>query len=201
METRGLSGRRVNAVVSAMRVPVRYAVRRQELAADPFASVGKARERLRERGVLTKSEVEALTRAPLKSDRDRLAVLLAALCGMRRGEVRGLRWEDIGNGIIRKRHNWINHEGDKQPKRESERTVTRPRPITVALDKPSGGKGFVFPGAGDTPVGAMWFKCAFHRAMGAIGIGSEQIKALASDLSRPAPHLHHAGTHGGHKRS
>jgi integrase len=54
--------------------------------------------------------------------------------------------------------------------------VTRPRPIAVALDKPGGGKGFVFPGADDTPVGATWFKCAFHRAMVAIGIDSEQIK-------------------------
>jgi integrase len=176
-ETRGLSGRRVNAVISTMRVPVRYAVRRQELAVDPFAPVEKARERLRERGVLTKAEVEALTHAPMKSDRDRLVVLLAALCGMRRGEARGLRWEDIADGVIRIRHNWINNEGDKRPKRGSERTVPMPRAVADALDKLGGGDGFVFPGVDDTPVGATWFKCAFHRAMAAIGIDGEQIKA------------------------
>jgi hypothetical protein len=42
----GLSGRRVNAIISAMRVPVRCAISRQELIGDPFASVDKARERL-----------------------------------------------------------------------------------------------------------------------------------------------------------
>jgi integrase len=129
IETHGLSGRRVNAIISAMRVPIRYAVRRQELPADPFSSVDKARERLRERGVLTKAEVEALTHAPMKNGRDRLAVLLAALCGMRRGEVRGLCWEDIGDGIIRIQHNWINHEGDKSPKRGSRRIVPVPQAV------------------------------------------------------------------------
>ena len=177
IETHELSGRRVNAVISAMRVPIRYAVRRQELVVDPFASVDKARERLRERGVLTKAEVEALTHAPIKSDRDQLAVLLAALCGMRRGEVRGLRWEDIGDGVIRIQHNWINHEGDKQPKRGSKRTVPIPRAVADALGKLDSDKGFVFPGADDTPVGATWFKCAFRRAMAAIGIDAAQVKA------------------------
>ncbi|MDR2417867.1 MAG: site-specific integrase [Treponema sp.] len=177
IETRGLSGRRVNAVISAMRVPIRYAVRRQELSADPFASVDKVRERLRERGVLTNDEVEALIHAPIKSGRDRLAVLLAALCGMRRGEVRGLRWEDIGDGIIRIQHNWIDLEGDKQPKRGSERIVPIPRVVADALGKLGGSTGFVFPGVGNAPIGAGWFWDAFRRAMSAIGIDEAQIKA------------------------
>jgi hypothetical protein len=40
IETQGLSGR-VNIILSAMRVPIRYAVRRQELPADPFSSVDR----------------------------------------------------------------------------------------------------------------------------------------------------------------
>ncbi|MDR1398621.1 MAG: site-specific integrase [Treponema sp.] len=177
IETRGLSGRRVNTIISAMRVPIRYAVRRQELTVDPFASVDRVREQLRERGVLAQAEVEALTRAPIQSDRDRLAVLLAALCGMRRGEVRGLRWEDIGDGVIKIQHNWITHEGDKQPKRGSMRTVPIPRAVAEALGKLESDKGFVFPGMGDTPVGATWFKGVFRRSMSAIGIDATQIKA------------------------
>lgn len=177
IETQKLTGRRVNAVIGAMRVPVRYAVKRQELAIDPFASVDKAREQLRERGVLTRDEVSALVYAPIESDRDRLAVLLAALCGMRRGEVRGLRWEDIGNGVIKIQHNWINHEGDKQPKFGSRRTVPIPRVVADTLGKLDSSKGFVFPGAGDTPVGATWFKHAFYRVMTAVGVDEAQIKA------------------------
>jgi integrase len=39
------------------------------------------------------------------------------------------------------------------------------------------GKGFVFPGVDDTPVGATWFKCAFRWAMATIGTDAAQIKA------------------------
>jgi integrase len=96
---------------------------------------------------------------------------------MRRGEVRGLRWEDIEGNVIRIQHNWINHEGDKQPKRGSRRTVPILRVVTDALGKLGGGAGFVFPGVDNAPVGAAWFKGVFRRAMSAIGIDEAQIKA------------------------
>jgi integrase len=51
------------------------------------------------------------------------------LCGLRRGEVRGLQWGDIGDGLITVCHNWIDDEGIKAPKckggvlRENKRPV------------------------------------------------------------------------------
>jgi integrase len=182
METRGLSGRRVNAIISAMRVPVRYAISRQELTINPFASVDKARERLQERGILTPAEVKALASTPVKNERDRLVVLLAALCGMRRGAVRGLRWGDIGDGVISIRHNYVNAEGDKRPKRGSERVVPMPRSIADTLNRLYGvgkaGTEFVFErGLSGLPVGETWFKGAFRRELAGIGIDATQIKA------------------------
>jgi integrase len=106
VEDKEMSGRRINAVLGAMRVPVRYAVRRQELKQDPFAGIDRAREKMRERGILTQAEVKALVNAPIKSERDWLAMMLALLCGMRCGEVRGLQWGDVGEGVISIRHNW-----------------------------------------------------------------------------------------------
>ena len=99
-----------------MRIAIRFAVAREELTRDPFRDIGKAAESPREKGVLAPSEVAGLIAAPITDPRHRLAVLLGALCGMRMGEVRGLRWGDIEDGLIRIRRNWINGEGLKAPK-------------------------------------------------------------------------------------
>jgi integrase len=42
---------------------------------------------------------------------------------MRRGEVRGLKWGDIDDGLINLTHNFINVDGWKKPKRGKERIV------------------------------------------------------------------------------
>ncbi len=47
----GLSARRINTVLQAMRIPVRYAVRREEITRDPFAKVGEATETVKEKGI------------------------------------------------------------------------------------------------------------------------------------------------------
>jgi len=113
---RMLSGRRINAVVQTVRVAVRYAVDREELERDPFRSVKQAEESIKEKGVLTPGEVAKLIVGSATDSRRRLAILLGTLCGMRMGEIRGLRWGDIGDGLIHIRNNWINGEGSKAPK-------------------------------------------------------------------------------------
>jgi integrase len=73
-----------------MRIAVRYAVSREELDRDPFKNIGEAEEQPKEKGVLAPGEVSLLIQAPMTNPRTRLAVLLGLLCGLRRGEVRGL---------------------------------------------------------------------------------------------------------------
>jgi integrase len=120
-----------------MRIAVRYAVSREELDRDPFKNIGEAEEQPKEKGILTPGEVSSLVQVPMTDPRTRLAVLLGLLCGMRRGEVRGLQWMDIGNEVITVCHNWIDGEGIKAPKckggtlRENKRIV--PLPASVAL--------------------------------------------------------------------
>jgi len=107
--------RTVNATLQAIRVAVRHAVERGDLPADPLAAVKKATEAPRERGVLLPSEVEALIGASEADPRVKAAVLLTALGGLRRGEVRGLLWGDVNEaeGIIHITHNFIDEEGVK----------------------------------------------------------------------------------------
>jgi integrase len=132
----GLSGRRINAVLQAMRIAVRYAVRREDIPRDPFALTGEAAEQPRQKGVLTQDEAARLIQTEYPDPRIRCAVFLGFLCGMRLGEVRGLEWQDIDtvNKIIHIQHNYIDGEGIKAPKCGSTRTVPLTEPVRQALD-------------------------------------------------------------------
>jgi integrase len=66
----------------------------------------------------------------------RLAVMLALYAGLRRGEICGLRWEnvDFEEGIITVRHSMSSVDGLKRPKtRSSFRNVPMPPPLKEAL--------------------------------------------------------------------
>ncbi|MDR0323761.1 MAG: tyrosine-type recombinase/integrase [Treponema sp.] len=118
-----LSSRTINSALSTMRVAVHYAHDRDELDKDPFRKIKDAADSPKEKGVLTFAERATLINAKTTDPRSRLAVLLGLLCGMRRGEVRGLKWGDFANGLINLTHNYVNMDGLKKPKRGKERIV------------------------------------------------------------------------------
>jgi len=89
MAEKGVKGGRLNKIMQAMSVAVRYAVAREELDRDPFKNIHEAPESRKEKGVLTPAELTRLISVPAADPRGRLAVLLGALCGLRLGEVRG----------------------------------------------------------------------------------------------------------------
>ena len=179
---RGMSGRRINMVLQTMRVPVRYALEREEISRDPFRSIGKAVETPKEKGILTPGEVTRLISGLIADPYHRLAMLLGCLCGMRMGEVRGLQWGDIKDGLIHIRHNWIDGEGVKAPKckggaiRENSRAVPLPSSVAVILDtlrslNPAS-DSFVmqsFKRNGE-PVGKEYFRYVMNKELAAIGI-------------------------------
>jgi integrase len=181
---KGMSGRRINTVLQSMRIAVRYAVSREELGRDPFKNIGEAEEQPREKGILTPGEVAALIQSPMKDPRTRLAVLLGVLCGLRCGEIRGLQWGDIGDGIITVCHNWIDEEGIKAPKckggalRENKRYVPVPEPVALVMEavrhisrNPALDR-FVFEGMyrQGEPLGNNFFRRALAVELAAIGI-------------------------------
>jgi integrase len=181
MAGKGLSGHRINRVLLMMRVAVRYAVSREELGRDPFKGIGEAAKTAKEKGILTPEEVSRLICAPIADPRARLAVLLGVLCGMRRGEVRGLQWGDIEGGLIHIRHNWIDGEGMKAPKckggliRENPRAVPLPRAVSAVLNAvkqtaidPSP-EAFVFEGR-KGPLNNNFLRHGFEAELACIGI-------------------------------
>jgi hypothetical protein len=129
-----VSGRIINLVLQGMRIAVRYAVDREEIPLNPFRTIKKASEDYREKGILAPVEVSRIITRPVHDPQRRLAVLLGVLCGLRRGEVRGLQWGDVGEGIITIRHNYQEDEGVKEPKYGSKRMVPVPGSVQSVLD-------------------------------------------------------------------
>jgi len=132
---KGLGPHRINAIVSSMRVAVRYAVSREDLDHDPFQHIKEATESPKEKGVLVPVEILKLINLKVAEPRALLGVLLGVFCGLRRGEARGLKWSDIDfvNRVINVCHNYLDDEGIKTPKRGSVRTVPIPSVVHAAL--------------------------------------------------------------------
>ena len=113
---RGMTARTINKAICTMRTAARYAVSREDIEKDPFRAIKKAVESPKEKGIVTFAERTALLKSKPRDLLARLAVLLGLLCGMRRGEVRGLKWGDLDNGLIRLTHNFVEVDGLKKPK-------------------------------------------------------------------------------------
>ena len=132
---KGVGTRRINAMLQAMSVPKRYAYDRGDIDANPFNRVKRVSYTESEKGVLSRSEVAKLLETKDKDPRATVAIKLAVLTGIRRGEVRGMRWKDIDEdeGIIHIVNNYVNSEGDKECKRGSNRDVLLPSAIKEDL--------------------------------------------------------------------
>ena len=122
--------------MQSMRIAVRYAVKREDLDRDPFKRINDIPDTPKEKGVLTPAELRKLATISAKDPRLKAIVLLGAYCGLRRGEIRGLRWGDVDaeGGVIHVRHNWIDGEGDKTPKCGSARMVPLSDTVTETLN-------------------------------------------------------------------
>jgi integrase len=129
-----LSSRRANAVLQSVRVAIRWAVDNEEIMTDPFHKLGEVTESTKEKGVLTLEERNTLIDMPIKDYRTRLIMLLGCLCGLRRGEIRGIQWGDISDGLIHVRHNYQDQDGLKMPKYNSVRKVPVPAAVQAILD-------------------------------------------------------------------
>jgi integrase len=82
-----MSRRNIYNYLNSIRVPVHYAVDREELNRNPFRNIKPATDIPKEKDVLSVAERAKLINTLPANPRSRLAVLLGLLCGMRRGEV------------------------------------------------------------------------------------------------------------------
>lgn len=128
----------INTTLKAIRVPIRYLLSRGDIdIKDPFKNVKNVNTTPKEKGILTNEEVQRLLNTEYSDLRIYLAVMLSILTGLRRGELRGLLWEDIDfdNGIINIHNNYIDKEGLKGCKWGSNRQVLLPTPLIPIFNK------------------------------------------------------------------
>ncbi|MDR2923416.1 MAG: tyrosine-type recombinase/integrase [Treponema sp.] len=178
----GYSGRMINGAMQALRVPVRRAFFDDIIQTDPFAGVPRAAHKEKIRGVITPDEIKNLVNAPITDPRSRLAVYLSLYCSMRMGEVRGLLWGDISDGIIHICHNWQEGEGLKPCKCGSEGYVPMPRMVADLVNQVhiiaplTGPNDFVMSTIPYHPIRREFLREAMKKELSAIGIGEAQCK-------------------------
>ncbi len=161
-----------------LRAVMNGAVREGAVPRNPCQIAGAGSDRAKERPVATPAQVAALVEAV--TPRYRAAVLLAAWCGLRRGEVMGLHREDVDlvSGTVRVRRNRVELDSgeafDADPKTEAgKRTVAVPPHVLPVLRAHMGewaGPVRVFVGRDGAPMRGNAVSRAFCRARAQVGM-------------------------------
>jgi integrase len=182
----GLVPASLNRILDCMKVMMKEAVRRGYASADPAAGVESFTEKYKVRGIITPEEIHALfnTEALIsvwKGERIHfVASLLGVATGLRQGEVRGLRNQDVHPQYVAVCGSWEERNGLHGAKWGSERIVPIPSRVAVELDvlakeaRYSGPEDLVFAGeARGKPVKKEDLEARFYAALDAIGINDE----------------------------
>lgn len=140
----------VRNAIMPLRVVYRRALRDGQVIASPCSHLEiPARRGRRDRIASPEEAAELLS---VLSVRDRALWACAFYAGLRRGEIRALRWDavDLGNGLLRVEAGWDAKKGRVAPKnRSSERSVIITAALRDALTEHAAanpGDGLVFPG-------------------------------------------------------
>jgi integrase len=176
----GAGARTINMIRQAILVAVGNYYRMQYLP-NPLTCIEKVAEKPKERGILTQKEIKALVAINGYAPRVKAAFILAACCGLRRGEVRGLKMEDVDyeNHCIHVRHNLVDErEGVKAPKCGSTRTVPVPDFVLELLVKckEENPNALYLLGTHQSALGTATIKRSFPKMLLDIGIDAEEKK-------------------------
>jgi len=177
--TTELTPKSINSIFNAVTIPIRDAYRLGEIPYDPTRPVRKLWVPHYEKGIPSLSEVKTLIDRPWSDSRLETACLLAIVCGLRLGEIRALRLEDIENNLLQVRHSYSAVDGLKAPKNGQTRTVPLPsflhdKLIFLAEQNPNDGSWVFWGRATERPASPSFFEDGFNSALDAIGITKAQ---------------------------
>jgi integrase len=126
-----LSAGRKNTILKAGTIPLHWAFSREVIEKDIAAHITWFSGDMEERQILSPDIVQAVFRVEWQDERSRLANMLAAVTGLRAGEIRGLRVQDLGKDCLYIRHSWNCRDGLKTTKNNEVRTVEIPFPSLI----------------------------------------------------------------------
>jgi len=179
--------RTVNLVLVVLNTILSEAVEREDLDANPAGRIGRRglsiKYAQRSRGVFNIAELRKLfppavdKLEPWASLEAKTAFLLAGVVGMRRGEVRALRWGlvDLAARRIMVHEAFKSEARVGKPKWDKRRESALPEIAARHLlalqaqrrakDWPAGEEAYVFANADGKPFGAQWWEDNFNRAV------------------------------------
>jgi integrase len=128
---RKLSAGRKNTILKAGTIPLRRAFSKEVIEKDITSGITWFSGEAGERHILTPETAAAVFKAEWADERARLANMLAAVTGLRSGEIRGLRIQDLGEDCLYIRHSWNFRDKLKTTKTNECRRVEVPFPFLL----------------------------------------------------------------------
>jgi integrase len=173
-----------NKVLGVLKVIIREAVLREDIDRDPTARVGNLAEHRKEAGVFTAQELRALFPleglGPWEDLQAKTVFLVAAMTGMRRGELLALKWRhiDFENLVVKVEEAWKGKIEIGPPKSGRSRVSPLTTVAAAALKElwesrspnQSGSEALVFSYIDGTRLLDSWWKRAFASAIKTAGI-------------------------------
>jgi integrase len=174
----GLSGKRVNNIVSCMRVILGEAYRAGSIPWDPASTTIRALgSATKHRGRLTREEVrllfaeEQIEKAWRGHTLYRAISFVAAATGCRQGEILAVKDADFRDGFIHVAHSWNPTYGLGPTKTRQARDVPLPARVLEAVKPFLGSGGYVFSlTGGETPCTGNNATKWFYTALNLIGV-------------------------------
>jgi len=123
LKEKGLACNTVNNIMIIGSTALKWAHIEGMIRSDPSAGLTSFTGDKINRDILTAEETEALFKISWGEKRAYIAALLSLTTGLRSGEIRALRKNDIGDGMLHIMHSWNNVEGLKSPKNGESRVV------------------------------------------------------------------------------
>jgi integrase len=128
---RSLSAARKNLILKAGTIPLKWAFFKEIIDKNVALGITWFAGKAKERRILSPEIVQAIFRVTWKNDRSRLANMLAAVTGLRAGEIQALRVQDIGEDCLYIRHSWNPRDDLKTTKNNKCRVVEVPFPLLI----------------------------------------------------------------------
>ena len=131
LASRELSAGRRNIILKAGTIPLRWAFSKEFIEKDITTGIIWFSGKAAERQILSPEMAQAIFQIEWEDMRAKLANMLAAVTGLRAGEIQGLRLQDLGKDRIYIRHSWNFRDKLKTTKNNESREVELPFPSLV----------------------------------------------------------------------